>query len=142
MSLAAVVKVGSAIPPKTAAFSQHAHCLKDPKTNVTIDPFVTADSCTITPRSQLQFMGYSVRTNDWRYTEWVSWNGTTLQPKWDVVNATELYDHRIVPNTGTIDGDFDGWENANVAEQFRNVTAKLKLVLQKHFKPAPRQLTL
>ena len=55
--------------PKLAAFSQHAHCLIDPKTNDTIDPFKAADSCTVTPRAQLQYMGYSIRSNDWRYAQ-------------------------------------------------------------------------
>jgi hypothetical protein len=39
---------------KPAAFGQHAHCLRDPKHDFApIDPFITADSCTVTPRDQL-----------------------------------------------------------------------------------------
>jgi hypothetical protein len=112
VSLAAVVQTGGrATPPKTAAFSQHAHCLRNDTTLAPIDPFVTADSCTVTPRSTLQYMGYSVRTDEWRYTEWLEWDGTTLQGKWDSVNATELYDHRLI-SSGAADGDFDGWEHS------------------------------
>ena len=36
-------------------------------------------------------MGYSVRTDGWRYTEWVAWNQTTLAPIWSDVVARELY---------------------------------------------------
>ena len=30
-----------------------------------------------------------------RYTAWVGWNGTSLQPRWDIINATELYPHTV-----------------------------------------------
>jgi hypothetical protein len=36
-------------------------------------------------------MGYSVRTDGWRYTEWVAWNQTSLAPIWSDVVARELY---------------------------------------------------
>ena len=47
---------------KAAAFSQQAHCLVDPHSNLTIDVCTVADSCTMTPRLLLQYMGYSMRT--------------------------------------------------------------------------------
>ena len=84
-------------------------------------------------------MGYTVRTEDWRYTEWVGWNGSTLQAEWGALNATELYDHRTVVG-GPPDGDFDGWENINVAEASGNagVVTQLSELLHSHFAPAPR----
>ena len=33
-------------------------------------------------RSTFTHMGYSVRTAEWRLTEWVVFNGTTLRPEW------------------------------------------------------------
>ena len=30
-------------------------------------------------------MGYTMRTERYRYTEWVGWNGTALAPLWDTV---------------------------------------------------------
>ena len=42
-------------------------------------------------------MGYSVLVDDARYTEWVAVNQTTQRPIWDMVNATELYDHTVDP---------------------------------------------
>ena len=36
---------------------------------------------------------YSIRTADWRYTEWVAWDGVALRPTWSALNATELYAH-------------------------------------------------
>ena len=45
----------------------------------------------------LQYMGYTVRVDEARYTEWVKFDITNFTPIWDVVNATELYDHSIDP---------------------------------------------
>lgn len=39
-------------------------------------------------------MGMSIRTEDWRLTQWALWNGTSLSPIWNKIVATELYDHR------------------------------------------------
>lgn len=40
-----------------------------------------------TPKMQPEVMGYSVRTANWRYTEWMNWET-------GAVEASELYDHR------------------------------------------------
>ena len=45
----------------------------------------------------MQYMGYPVRVDTSRYTEWVEFNLTNFTPIWDAVNATELYDHSIHP---------------------------------------------
>ena len=45
--------------------------------------------------SDIDFMGYSLRSDTWRFTQWVKWNKTSLEPIWKSValNETELYDH-------------------------------------------------
>lgn len=59
-------------------------------------------------------MGYSVRTDDWRYTVWVPWNTTTYSPMWDQpFGGEELYDHRD-PRCNQ-KGNFDICETRNVA---------------------------
>lgn len=40
-------------------------------------------------------MGYTLKTNDYRYTAWVPFAHTTCKPDWDVIIAEELYDHKI-----------------------------------------------
>ncbi len=40
-----------------------------------------------TPKGQPEVMGYSVRTANWRYTEWRNWDSGSVE-------ASELYDHR------------------------------------------------
>ena len=51
-------------------------------------------------------MGYSMRTDRYRYTEWVYFNETEFEPDWSVsLYASELYDH-----------DVDHYENYNKAD--------------------------
>ena len=70
-------------------------------------------------RSEFAFMGYSMRvdaafdSSSYRYTEFVAWNGTSLQPMWERVHSVELYNHSQPCERGTI---FDCFENVNVAK--------------------------
>ena len=58
-----------------------------------------------THRSGDVVMGYSMRTDRYRYTEWVYFNETENEPDWSVaLYGTELYDHEI-----------DQYENDNKA---------------------------
>lgn len=115
----------------SAAFSQHARCLN----NNTDDPFVVADACPSIPRTELDWMGYSIRVAEFRFTMWVKWNGALLTPDWSVVNATELYDWRKEVGGGASEQDFDAWENQNVADESWAipVIANLSQALQDHF---------
>lgn len=63
-------------------------------------------------RTTFTHMGYSARTPEWRFTEWVEWNQTSLKPVWGRVAARELYDHR---NETTFPTDFDVGETENIA---------------------------
>ena len=38
-------------------------------------------------------VGYSIRVNGWRYTEYVKFNTSSTTPLWDEVQAAELYAH-------------------------------------------------
>ena len=44
-----------------------------------------------------RYMGYSIRTSSWRYTEWAAWDGALLKPRWNVSAGVELYDHAADP---------------------------------------------
>ena len=46
-------------------------------------------------RSGATVMGYSMRTDRYRYTEWVGFNDTTMAIDWTTVYGTELYDHYL-----------------------------------------------
>ena len=50
------------------------------------------------PRAAGIVMGYSMRTDKYRYTEWVAFSGPPkYQPNWDIVCGVELYDHEADP---------------------------------------------
>ena len=57
-------------------------------------------------------MGYSIRTDRYRYTEWLAWNGSALAPARPLrLRASELYDHDGDDGAWT---DPDGYENVNI----------------------------
>lgn len=61
-------------------------------------------------------MGYTVRTPEWRYTEWVAYDNVTYTPNFDVPFTEggtiwrELYDHR-----GDVGANWEQFERVNVA---------------------------
>jgi len=70
------------------------------------------NSCLDVERTDFTWMGYTMRTPRYRYTEWVRWNGTTLSPEWSQLRARELYDH--IKDVGHWT-DADKFENVNLA---------------------------
>ena len=83
-------------------------------------------------QADIDVMGYSVRTYDWRFTLWVSWNKTSFLPMWNDVVGRELYDH-----AGDYGDDFDrstptsnDW---NSTEIHVAISANLTAVLRKQF---------
>ena len=68
-----------------------------------------------TERSAFKFMGYTIRTDEYRYTEFVRWNGSSLSPIWSEVESRELYDHRLdIPGTAAWEAK-DDFEDVNIA---------------------------
>eukprot|EP00036_Acanthoecidae_sp_10tr_P016711 CAMPEP_0206302094 /NCGR_PEP_ID=MMETSP0106_2-20121207/8546_1 /ASSEMBLY_ACC=CAM_ASM_000206 /TAXON_ID=81532 /ORGANISM="Acanthoeca-like sp., Strain 10tr" /LENGTH=62 /DNA_ID=CAMNT_0053732851 /DNA_START=174 /DNA_END=358 /DNA_ORIENTATION=+ len=57
-------------------------------------------------------MGYTVRDDSFRLTEWKRWDGDNLSPVWDDTVAMELYDHRT-----DLGQDLSGFGNINVANR-------------------------
>eukprot|EP00051_Salpingoeca_urceolata_P013734 m.173830 g.173830 ORF g.173830 m.173830 type:complete len:732 (-) comp17879_c0_seq2:80-2275(-) len=102
---------------KPYALSQYMRC---PPDTVNASNFWKKNNCLMTDRVQFPFMGYTLRTAEWRYTEWFRWNGETLSVHWNETVGVELYSH--VGDTGE---DFDGWENVNEAAHNPDVQHKL-----------------
>eukprot|EP00932_Pfiesteria_piscicida_P012165 SRR837773.2349.p1 GENE.SRR837773.2349~~SRR837773.2349.p1 ORF type:complete len:403 (-),score=41.65 SRR837773.2349:22-1230(-) len=113
---------------KSAAFSQYPRRVADP------DKPWKGNTILHHPREQFTHMGYSIRTDAWRYTEWVAWDQSQLLPIWKQVVARELYDHR---NASTFPTDFDASENENVADDaaFKDVVFELSQALRAQFGP-------
>jgi hypothetical protein len=106
----------------TPTHSSHTypHCIFFPPSHAPIIPLLRAEvrrrkyslHVTCAPINQLFLDGprYSVRTDDWRYTEWLRWDNVTLHGDFSKRVAVELYDH--TNDDGT---DPDVSENVNVA---------------------------
>jgi iduronate 2-sulfatase len=97
----------------TYAFSVYPRCPPASVTNASL--FWQDNDCLMTERSAFRFMGYTVRVDRYRYTEWRAWDGGNLTADWSEAGlvGAELYDH-----TGDDGGSFDGpWEVVNVAGQ-------------------------
>ena len=70
-------------------------------------------------------MGYSIRSDRWRYTLWVRWDGATKSPKWSQVVGEELYDHLDDDGMNT-----DRFENVNLVDDAHaDVRAQMKASL-------------
>ena len=85
------------------------------------------------PAANLTAMGYSVRTADWRFTEWYAWDGSRCVARFGESIGIELYDHRAA-GVGTA-LDFDATENENVAQDsaHADVVAALRSKLRARF---------
>ena len=97
-----------AVALKPYALSQYMRCPAD-RGNASM--YWKSNACLMTDRTMFPFMGYSLRTAAWRYTEWVRWDGAHLLPIWGDLIGRELYSH--VGDDGT---DFDAFENVNEVE--------------------------
>jgi arylsulfatase A-like enzyme len=88
------------------------------------------NDCMTTERTAFRFMGLSLRTPRWRYTEWLPWNAS-LQADWYTPGAAagvELYDH--AGDDGTT---FDGpWEQANLAGDPAHAAVQAQLAATLH----------
>lgn len=67
---------------RVASLRQEAMALGMKNTYKTLptvaDPYY--DPSCFSNRSQIEFMGYTVRSSQWRFTQWVRWNGKDLCP--------------------------------------------------------------
>jgi iduronate 2-sulfatase len=138
-SLAPLVANASSPGMKLHAFSQTqriliSHLKADSKVDRTYarlppsaDNFY--DPSCFSYNSDIEWMGYSVRTTEWRFTEWLQWNGDALCPR--APNTTsgnghvELYNHAddVLPL------DLDVAEFNNVAGSNPSVVVEMRAVL-------------
>lgn len=73
---------------------------------------------------QIRWMGYSMRTDQFRYTAWVAFSAHSLRRDWTRVAGEELYDHRL-----------DGGELSNLAgrAELHGVRRMLRRRLRRKF---------
>ncbi|XP_017773219.1 PREDICTED: iduronate 2-sulfatase [Nicrophorus vespilloides] len=77
--------------------------------------------------TDIQIMGYSIRTSLFRYTEWVEFDNSLFLPNWSKVYAIELYCHQ-----------FDKAENINLSNrpQMKHIMRRLRKQLIRGWRDA------
>eukprot|EP00039_Didymoeca_costata_P023018 m.5766 g.5766 ORF g.5766 m.5766 type:complete len:657 (+) comp3394_c0_seq1:31-2001(+) len=148
-SLAPIFKTGNtSLRVKEGAYSEFVKCFSCCRVpdNSPCLPGGAAGRCNVTntsdlhemgncfhvPREEIDFIGYSVRDSQYRYTEWLHFNGTILHGDFNRMVGRELYNH-----SGDIGGNhnWDEFENVNIAEQPGNaeLVAHYHALLMKGF---------
>jgi iduronate 2-sulfatase len=110
-------------PSPRAALSVYPRC---PANTVNASLFWRNNDCLLVERVDFLIMAISLRTAQWRYSEYRWWLGAALAPDWARPPvATELYDHR--DDTGNATTTYDAHEVVNLAldPAFANVSAAL-----------------
>jgi hypothetical protein len=74
---------------KVAAFAQYPRCWP---ANVSHNPsaFTNMARCSGVSKLTFAYMGYSIRTREYRYTEWAAWDGARLAPLWNQSAGVEV----------------------------------------------------
>lgn len=118
---------------KNASFSQYSRCPgSDPAVCAGL-PAWCHNNCEGVTADKIGVMGYTVRTAGWRYTEWLSWDGSTCTAKWAAPPvARELYSHQGETPQPLC---FDCGENANVVGDAAHagVVAQLHAMLKARY---------
>jgi len=118
-----------ATPLKTVAYSEYPRCAP-PDAAWTPEPgYTNPNSCVTTARQNFTIMGTSMRTDAWRCTFWMWWDGLKLAPDFTKPPAaTELYAH-----TNDTESNFDTFENVNVAPNYPAVVAEMMAMARKQW---------
>ena len=79
--------------------------------------------------SVFRYMGYSIRTLEFRYTEWLLWDAENATGLWDEPIAFELYSHK--GDTG--EQGFDVFDYKNVYDKYPEIGRAMGALLRKVF---------
>ncbi|XP_023235188.1 iduronate 2-sulfatase-like isoform X2 [Centruroides sculpturatus] len=96
---------------KTAAFSQYPRPSQHPQKD--------SDQPDL---NDIKVMGYTIKTKEYRYTEWIKFSPQTFSQDWSVVYAKELYNHTADPQENNNEANNPNYENImkKLSEQLRN----------------------
>lgn len=94
-------------------------------------------NCMTSLNQYFTYMGYTVRSKQWRYTEWRDWSPVTLEADWSDagLRGQELYDHRHNKVYGP--SFLEEFETVNVYKKYKasGFTKHLKNKLHERFDP-------
>ncbi|XP_076362820.1 iduronate 2-sulfatase isoform X5 [Tachypleus tridentatus] len=95
---------------KNAVFSQYPR--------PSLQPMKISDSPEL---NNIHIMGYTMRTNKYRYTEWMDFDPKTLRANWSSVHAQELYLHEDDPLEDRNKAGFNEYKELvdNLSKQLR-----------------------
>lgn len=99
---------------KKAVFNQYPRPSKEPRLN--------SDQPAL---ENITIMGYSIRTEDYRYTKWVKFDNKNFKPNWGNIIDDELYDLRKDP-----------LEDQNIADEMPDVVETLSKQLKDGWREA------
>ena len=97
---------------KSAAFSQYPRPADTPQEDTDLPSLVN-----------ITMMGYTMRTPDTRYTEWVTFNHTTFKPDWTQMHGRELYFHKDGRHDGEATNLEFSWQYADL---IKNLSSQLR----------------
>ena len=101
------------------------------------------NNCEKVPAENISYMGYTVRSPDYRFTMWFHWDGAECEAKWDSPLESSNGGHELYSHVGQTDpGNFDDYENENLANdaQHADVVKELQAVLLANFRGADKRL--
>jgi len=117
-----------------AAFSQYPRCLSTPAapSGLATEGYLWNRQCAMLENEKIDVMGYSVRVEGWRYTEWYRWEGRRSRPRWNAEGqvAVELYEMDKERKEG---GEEGVTPNVVDDDRFQDVRARLSRILFEHF---------
>lgn len=121
---------------KLAAYSQFPRCWPSRNPTRTKSDYDRMQRClpnTGWDNHNMSFMGLSMRTKNYRYTEWHAWLGDELRPDWDDGSTMiELYNHTFDPPEST-KISFEQFENVNIYEENKELAQQLGKQLREFF---------
>eukprot|EP00118_Oscarella_pearsei_P027704 m.311308 g.311308 ORF g.311308 m.311308 type:complete len:539 (+) comp64854_c0_seq1:54-1670(+) len=104
---------GLPAPPFRLEGRSLAPLLDDPNTEWSYGAFSQFPRADPTePKLSERLMGYTIRSDKWRYTAWVEFDWENGEPRWDKVHGVELYDHN-----GDVGTDMNTFEAVNLASE-------------------------
>ena len=118
-------EAASVLNKSAAAYSQFLRCIHNKTAQ-------WADNGCSNPKNIPVYIGYSVRTPEWRYTGWMPYDIKSLEADWSKgPYAVELYDHRGHPD---IENDPNQSELKNEADDNKDIVEMLQKQLKDFFK--------
>lgn len=121
---------------KNATFTQYPRCTSKTNGDEPWD-YPSDNACTGVASDEFAAMGYSIRSDRWRYTLWLAWDGEQLDKEsWDAVHGEELYDH-----LGDDGRDTDKFDNVNLGcgAEYAAICAEHKAAMQAGWRAAVPQ---